>query len=94
MMSAMRRDEVSIAVIVVTTRETIAPPCDASSTAEAADCISSMTSSIAPISEVIAAAGYESAFFWFGLGQGVIVFMLAWLLRSPTRRPSLQGVNL
>ncbi len=38
---------------------------------------------VVPIREVIAAAGYESAFFWFGLGQGVIVFMLAWLLRAP-----------
>jgi len=32
---------------------------------------------------MIASAGYESTFFWFGLGQGAIVFMLAWLLRGP-----------
>jgi MFS transporter, OFA family, oxalate/formate antiporter len=38
---------------------------------------------VVPIREVIAAAGYESAFFWFGIGQGVIVFMLSWLLRAP-----------
>ena len=38
---------------------------------------------VVPIREVIASAGYESAFFWFGLGQGAIVFMLAWLLRAP-----------
>jgi MFS transporter, OFA family, oxalate/formate antiporter len=38
---------------------------------------------VVPIREVIAAAGYETAFFWFGLGQGVIVFLLAWLLRAP-----------
>jgi OFA family oxalate/formate antiporter-like MFS transporter len=38
---------------------------------------------VVPIRAVIGAAGYESAFFWFGLGQGVIVFMLAWLLRAP-----------
>ena len=38
---------------------------------------------VVPIRELIAAAGYENAFFWFGLGQGVIVFMLAWLLRAP-----------
>src|SRR4051812_25996454 len=38
---------------------------------------------VVPIREVIASAGYESAFFWFGIGQGVIVFMLAWLLRAP-----------
>jgi MFS transporter, OFA family, oxalate/formate antiporter len=38
---------------------------------------------VVPIRAVIATAGYESAFFWFGLGQGAIVFMLAWLLRAP-----------
>jgi MFS transporter, OFA family, oxalate/formate antiporter len=38
---------------------------------------------VVPIREVIAAAGYETAFFWFGIGQGAIVFMLAWLLRAP-----------
>jgi OFA family oxalate/formate antiporter-like MFS transporter len=38
---------------------------------------------VVPIREIIAMAGYESAFFWFGLGQGAIVFMLAWLLRAP-----------
>jgi len=38
---------------------------------------------VVPIREVIASSGYEAAFFWFGLGQGVIVFLLAWLLRAP-----------
>ena len=38
---------------------------------------------VVPIREVIANFGYESAFFWFGLAQGVIVFALAWLLRAP-----------
>ncbi len=38
---------------------------------------------VVPIREMIATAGYESTFFWFGLGQGAIVFMLAWLLRAP-----------
>ncbi len=38
---------------------------------------------VVPIREVIAAGGYESAFFWFGLIQGGIVFVLAWLLRAP-----------
>jgi MFS transporter, OFA family, oxalate/formate antiporter len=32
---------------------------------------------------VINAAGYEAAFFWFGLVQGGLVFLLAWLLRAP-----------
>jgi OFA family oxalate/formate antiporter-like MFS transporter len=38
---------------------------------------------VVPIREVIASSGYEAAFFWFGLVQGVIVFLLAWLLRAP-----------
>ena len=38
---------------------------------------------VVPIREVIAASGYQSAFFWFGLAQGAIVFLLAWLLRAP-----------
>ncbi len=39
--------------------------------------------SVVPIREVIGASGYEAAFFWFGLIQGGIVFVLAWLLRAP-----------
>ena len=38
---------------------------------------------VVPIRAVIAAHGYEAAFFWFGLVQGAIVFVLAWLLRAP-----------
>jgi OFA family oxalate/formate antiporter-like MFS transporter len=38
---------------------------------------------VVPIREVIASSGYQTAFFWFGLVQGAIVFLLAWLLRAP-----------
>jgi OFA family oxalate/formate antiporter-like MFS transporter len=38
---------------------------------------------VIPIRAVIAGHGYEAAFFWFGLVQGAIVFVLAWLLRAP-----------
>ncbi len=38
---------------------------------------------VVPIREVIASSGYETAFFWFGLIQGGIIFVVAWLLRSP-----------
>jgi OFA family oxalate/formate antiporter-like MFS transporter len=38
---------------------------------------------VVPIREMIESAGYESTFFWFGLGQGAIVLMIAWLLRAP-----------
>jgi OFA family oxalate/formate antiporter-like MFS transporter len=32
---------------------------------------------------VISSAGYEAGFFWFGLIQGGIVFVVAWFLRGP-----------
>ena len=39
--------------------------------------------SVIPIRAVMNSAGYEAAFFWFGLVQGGIVFVLAWLFRAP-----------
>src|SRR5436189_2091079 len=38
---------------------------------------------IIPIQSMIKGAGFEATFFWFGLGQGVIVFLLAWFLKVP-----------
>jgi MFS transporter, OFA family, oxalate/formate antiporter len=38
---------------------------------------------VVPIRNMILGYGYESAFLWFGLGQGLIVFLLAQLLRAP-----------
>jgi MFS transporter, OFA family, oxalate/formate antiporter len=38
---------------------------------------------VIPISYVIETYGYQAAFFWFGLFQGVVVYALAWLLRGP-----------
>ena len=39
--------------------------------------------SVVPIRMVIASSGYEAAFFWFGLIQGGLVFLIAWVLRGP-----------
>lgn len=39
--------------------------------------------SIIPIQDVIASRGYETAFLWFGLAQGLIVVVTAWALRPP-----------
>jgi OFA family oxalate/formate antiporter-like MFS transporter len=39
---------------------------------------------VVPIANMIAASGYQSAFFTFGIGQGVIVFLLAIFLRPPS----------
>src|SRR3954469_16186216 len=38
---------------------------------------------VVPIANVIASRGYESAFLWFGIGQGVIVFLMSFVLRKP-----------
>jgi OFA family oxalate/formate antiporter-like MFS transporter len=39
--------------------------------------------SVIPIRYVIDTNGYQSAFLWFGLLQGGVVFIAAWLLRGP-----------
>jgi OFA family oxalate/formate antiporter-like MFS transporter len=39
---------------------------------------------VVPIAHMIASSGYQHAFFTFGLGQGIIVFVLAFFLRPPT----------
>jgi MFS transporter, OFA family, oxalate/formate antiporter len=38
---------------------------------------------VLPIQGVIHTNGYEAAFFWFGLGQGLVVLLAAQLLRAP-----------
>ena len=38
---------------------------------------------IIPIASLIKSSGYEVAFLWFGLGQGVVVMLVALLLRAP-----------
>jgi MFS transporter, OFA family, oxalate/formate antiporter len=38
---------------------------------------------VIPIRYVIDTSGYEAAFLWFGIFQGAVVFILAWLLRAP-----------
>src|SRR6476661_2985586 len=40
---------------------------------------------IIPIQQTIANFGYEAAFLYFGIGQGLVVFALAWILRAPQR---------
>ena len=38
---------------------------------------------VIPISNMIESSGYEAAFLWFGLGQGVVVMLIALMLRAP-----------
>jgi OFA family oxalate/formate antiporter-like MFS transporter len=46
---------------------------------------------VVPIRQVIDAYGYEQAFFWFGLGQGVVILMLSQMLKAPA--PGAVAVN-
>jgi OFA family oxalate/formate antiporter-like MFS transporter len=39
---------------------------------------------IVPIANMIAAQGYQAAFFAFGIGQGALIFLISWLLRKPS----------
>ncbi len=43
---------------------------------------------IIPISNMIKASGYEAAFLYFGIGQGLIVFLLSILLLERRRQPT------
>src|SRR5215468_3259209 len=38
---------------------------------------------VLPIQTLIQTEGYEAAFFWFGLAQGTVVFLVGQLLRAP-----------
>jgi OFA family oxalate/formate antiporter-like MFS transporter len=51
---------------------------------------------VVPIANMIAASGYQSAFFTFGIGQGVIVCLLAFFLRKPSQAmaPKKKQLNL
>jgi MFS transporter, OFA family, oxalate/formate antiporter len=40
---------------------------------------------VIPIANLIQWSGYETAFLWFGLGQGIVVVLVALLLRAPQR---------
>ncbi len=39
---------------------------------------------VVPIANMIATSGYQSAFFTFGIGQGLIVFIVSFFLRPPS----------
>jgi MFS transporter, OFA family, oxalate/formate antiporter len=38
---------------------------------------------VIPIASMIKSTGYEMTFLYFGVGQGLVVFILGWLLRAP-----------
>jgi OFA family oxalate/formate antiporter-like MFS transporter len=52
---------------------------------------------VVPIAAMIATRGYEATFIWFGIGQGLVVFVLGWLLRAPGAgfsAPAVKGGGL
>ncbi len=47
---------------------------------------------VVPIIKVIAAYGYQAAFFWFGLAQGAIVVLMSLFLAAPNLvKPGIRG---
>jgi OFA family oxalate/formate antiporter-like MFS transporter len=50
---------------------------------------------VVPIQYVIAAHGYQSAFLWFGLGQGLVILIVSQALRAPatTVKPVVEVHN-
>jgi len=49
---------------------------------------------VVPIRDVILSYGYETAFLWFGLGQGLVVLLLSQLLRAPRPGEAPAAVRL
>jgi OFA family oxalate/formate antiporter-like MFS transporter len=49
---------------------------------------------VVPIASMIATSGYQHAFLLFGIGQGVIVFVLSFFLRPPSAARPVQKKKL
>jgi OFA family oxalate/formate antiporter-like MFS transporter len=49
---------------------------------------------VSPIAKMIGTTGYESAFFTFGIGQGLIVLVLAVFLRKPSQAMPMKKKQL
>ena len=51
---------------------------------------------VVPIQAMIATHGYQAAFFWFGIGQGLIVMLVALFLTAPHKGqvPAIARVSL
>ena len=51
---------------------------------------------VVPIANMIATSGYQSTFLTFGIGQGLVVLLLAWFVRSPhgVEAPRKKHLNL
>jgi OFA family oxalate/formate antiporter-like MFS transporter len=48
---------------------------------------------VVPIANMIASSGYEQAFWWFGVGQGAVVVIVALFLRAPRAGETLAAAS-
>ena len=48
---------------------------------------------IIPISAFIKSSGYEAAFLYFGIGQGLVVFLISWFLTRAPDHKKLTGIS-
>ena len=48
---------------------------------------------VVPIANMIQSSGYEAAYLWFGLGQGIVVMVVALLLRAPPQAKVIAPVS-
>jgi MFS transporter, OFA family, oxalate/formate antiporter len=46
---------------------------------------------VLPIAAMIKSSGYEATFFRFGIGQALVVFLLAWFLKQPAPTAPITG---
>src|SRR5438105_4071000 len=49
----------------------------------AAGCGAGSAMTVVPIANMIASSGFEAAFWWFGIGQGLVVIIFSLFLRAP-----------
>lgn len=56
----------------------------------AAGAAAGAAASVVPIINVIKIYGYDRAFLWFGLGQGVVIVLLSQILKAPRRDEARQ----
>jgi MFS family permease len=48
---------------------------------------------VVPLANLIRTSGYEQAFLWFGLGQGIVIVLAALMLRTPQAESPLVNVD-
>jgi OFA family oxalate/formate antiporter-like MFS transporter len=49
---------------------------------------------VVPIAAVIKSSGYQAAFLWFGIGQGLVVLVLGTMLRAAPEKPSHESIGV